>query len=47
MMEWAEIDLDGALWTISSMKIKRTVGEKEQGEVHTVPLPTQALAVLA
>ena len=46
MMEWAEIDLDAALWTIPSMKMKRTVREKELGEAHTVPLPTQALALL-
>ena len=46
MMEWAEIDLDAALWTIPSMKMKRTVREKEQGEAHTVPLPTQAVTLL-
>lgn len=46
MMEWAEINLDGALWTIPSMKMKRTVQGKEQGEAHTVPLPTQAVALL-
>ena len=46
MMEWVELDLDGALWTIPSMKMKRTKLEKEQGEAHTVPLPTQALALL-
>ena len=46
MMEWAEIDLDAALWTIPSMKMKRTVQEKEQGEPHAVPLPTQAVALL-
>lgn len=46
MMEWAELDLDGALWTIPSMKMKRTVQGKEQGEAHTVPLPTQAVALL-
>jgi integrase len=46
MMEWAELDLDAALWTIPSMKMKRTVREKEQGEAHTVPLPTQAVALL-
>jgi integrase len=46
MMEWAEIDLDAAVWTIPSMKMKRRVREKEQGEAHTVPLPTQALALL-
>ena len=46
MMEWAELDLDGAIWTIPSMKMKRTVQGKEQGEAHTVPLPTQAVALL-
>jgi integrase len=46
MMEWAEIDLDKALWTIPSMKMKRTKLEKEQGEAHTVPLPTQAVELL-
>jgi len=45
-MEWAELDLDGALWTIPSMKMKRTKLEKEKGEAHTVPLPTQAVALL-
>jgi integrase len=46
MMEWKELDLDKALWTIPSMKMKRTKLEKEQGEAHTVPLPTQAVALL-
>ena len=46
MMEWAELDLNGALWIIPSMKMKRTKLEKEQGEAHTVPLPTQAVALL-
>ena len=46
MMEWAEVDLDAAIWTIPSMKMKRTVQGKEQGEAHTVPLPTQALELL-
>ena len=46
MMEWAELDLEAALWTIPSMKMKRTKLEKEQGEAHTVPLPTQAVALL-
>jgi integrase len=45
-MEWAELDLDAALWTIPSAKMKRTKLEKEQGEAHTVPLPTQAVALL-
>lgn len=45
-MEWAELDLDAALWTIPSMKMKRTKVEKEQGDAHIVPLPTQAVAML-
>ena len=45
-MEWVELDLDAALWTIPSMKMKRTKLEKEQGDAHTVPLPVQAVALL-
>jgi len=45
-MEWAELDLDAALWTIPSAKMKRTKLEKEQGEAHTVPLPVQAVDLL-
>lgn len=46
MMEWTELDLDRGLWTIPSMKMKRTKLEKEQGDSHMVPLPTQAVALL-
>ena len=46
MMEWAELDLDAALWVIPSMKMKRTKQEKEQGDAHTVPLPMQAVTLL-
>ena len=35
-MEWAELDLDTAMWSIPSMKMKRTKVEKEQGEPHVV-----------
>ena len=45
-MEWAELDLDAAVWTIPSMKMKRTKQEKEQGDAHAVPMPTQAVALL-
>lgn len=45
-MEWAELDLDAALWTIPSAKMKRTKKEKEQGAAHVVPLPTQAVELL-
>lgn len=46
MMEWAELDLETALWTIPSMKMKRTKLEKQQGDAHAVPLPTQAVSLL-
>jgi len=45
-MEWVELDLDAALWTIPSAKMKRTKEEKENGLPHVVPLPTQAVALL-
>jgi integrase len=45
-MEWAELDLDAALWVIPSAKMKRTKQEKEHGDAHTVPLPTQAVELL-
>ena len=43
MMEWAELDLEAALWTIPSMKMKRNKEQKENGEDHAVPLPAQAV----
>ena len=46
MMEWAEVDLEAALWTIPSAKMKRTKQEKEQGAAHVVPMPTQAVELL-
>lgn len=45
-MEWTELDLDAGLWTIPSMKMKRTKQEKEQGDAHAVPMPAQAVALL-
>jgi len=45
--EWAEIDLDGALWTIPSERMKRTKQGKATGPAHLVPLSRQAVAVLA
>lgn len=45
-MEWTELDLEAGLWTIPSMKMKRTKLEKENGEAHVVPLPTHAVALL-
>jgi integrase len=46
MMEWSELDLDSATWTIPSAKMKRTKKEKENGEDHVIPLPKQAVALL-
>jgi integrase len=44
--EWAEIDLDGALWTVPSMRMKRELRQKLHGAPHLVPLSRQAVAVL-
>ncbi len=44
---WAEIDLESALWTISSSRMKRSKEGKENGDPHLVPLPTQAVRILA
>ena len=43
---WAEFDLDAALWTIPSARMKRSVNNKANGEPHLVPLPTQAVEIL-
>ena len=45
-MAWAEIDLDGALWTIPAARMKRSVEGKRNGDPHQVPLPMQAVALL-
>ena len=46
MMEWTELDLDAAQWTIPSEKMKRTKEEKQNGQPHVVPLPTQVVQLL-
>ena len=43
---WAEFDLDAALWTIPSVRMKRSVQGKQNGEPHQVPLPAQAVEIL-
>jgi integrase len=43
---WAEFDLDTAMWTIPSARMKRSVDGKRNGDPHTVPLPTQAVEIL-
>lgn len=42
---WSEIDLENALWTIPSARMKRTKAGKENGDDHLVPLPEQAIAL--
>lgn len=44
--EWAEIDLDGALWTIPAARMKGTIEAKAKNPPHLVPLARQAVAVL-
>ena len=44
--EWAEFDLDAAMWTIPSVRMKRSVDGKRNGDPHQVPLPTQAVEIL-
>ena len=46
MMEWAEVDLDGALWTIPAAKMKRGQHGKANGRPHLVPLAPQAVEIL-
>jgi integrase len=45
-MEWGELDLDLALWTIPAAKMKRTVHGKVNGRPHLVPLAPRAVAIL-
>jgi integrase len=45
-MEWAEVDLDRAMWTIPAAKMKRSKKDKLNGKPHEVPLSTQAVAIL-
>jgi integrase len=45
-MQWAHLDLDDKLWTIPSADMKREKSEKENGEPHFVPLPSQAVTLL-
>lgn len=45
--EWSEIDLDAGMWTIPAARMKRSKAGKESGDPHLVPLPRQAVAILA
>ncbi|MDE2252711.1 MAG: integrase arm-type DNA-binding domain-containing protein [Betaproteobacteria bacterium] len=42
---WAEIDLEGGMWTIPSDRMKRTKQEKISGQPHLVPLAPQAVKI--
>jgi integrase len=45
-MEWAWVDLDGAMLTIPPSDMKRTKVQKANGKPHLVPLSTQAVRIL-
>jgi len=45
-MEWAELDLDGSIWTIPAAKMKRSVHGKLNGRPHQVPLAPRAVVLL-
>lgn len=45
-MEWAWVDLDGAMLTIPAASMKRTRQGKISGKPHLVPLAPQAIACL-
>ena len=45
-MEWEEVDLERALWTIPAAKMKRTLHGKVNGHPHFVPLAKRAVDVL-
>jgi integrase len=44
--QWSEFDLEGAMWTVPSARMKRELRAKLHGAPHLVPLPKQAVAVL-
>ena len=45
-MEWAEVDLDAGAWIVPAARMKGDLERKAHGDAHTVPLSTQAIAVL-
>lgn len=44
--KWAEINLEGALWTVPAERMKRERAGKLNGPPHLVPLPRQAVELL-
>jgi integrase len=45
LMEWSELDIEQSMWTIPSVKVKRSKHEKTNGQPHLVPLSKQAVAI--
>lgn len=45
-MEWAWIDLDGAMLTVPAETMKRSKADKANGNPHAVPLAPQAVVIL-
>lgn len=45
-MEWAWLDLDGAVLTVPGQLMKRSKADKANGSPHVVPLAPQAVAIL-
>lgn len=45
-MEWQQIDLDAAMWTVPAAAMKRRLEGKRHGAVHLVPLSRQAVELL-
>ena len=44
--EWAEFDLDAAMWSIPAARMKGTLEAKAKNPPHLVPLSRQAVAIL-
>lgn len=44
--QWAEFDLESALWVVPAERMKREKNGKLNGKPHLVPLPVQAVATL-
>ena len=45
-MEWAEVDFEAGVWLVPAARMKGVLERKAHGDAHTVPLSTQAIAVL-
>jgi integrase len=45
-MEWAEVDLNNGVWKVPASRMKGNLERKANGDAHTVPLSTQAVAIL-